>query len=94
MAEKLELPISEFKEKFVLEENGWQLIAKPGFRKNCFLDKNNNCQVYEARPKKCRTYPDWPEIFQSEETLKKETELCPGLRKAYEIYQNSHLSCD
>ena len=31
-----------------------------------FLDKHTNqCQIYEARPTQCRTYPFWPSIVES-----------------------------
>jgi Fe-S-cluster containining protein len=61
---------------------GWEVIASPDFRPRCFLTEENTCSVYELRPLACRTYPQWPQIWESEESLREETEKCPGLRRA------------
>jgi Fe-S-cluster containining protein len=89
MSRLLNLSIETFREKYVTRHNGWDIIASDRHRPNCFLDKKNQCQVYDARPNHCRTYPNWPEIWESENTLIKETYLCPALKKAYfEFNQN------
>ena len=33
-----------------------------------FLDDENKCTIYEARPVQCRTYPFWPNVLQSVES--------------------------
>lgn len=82
MSKLLTLSIDEFREKYVIKNNGWDVIASITHRPNCFLDKKNRCTVYKARPIDCRTYPDWPEIWETDVALVKETTLCPGLKKA------------
>ena len=72
----------QFIQQFVIKENGWVLIAHGSFRPDCFLDPQNRCQVYEARPAACRSYPDWPSIWASDQALLKEADACPGLKKA------------
>ena len=75
MASQLKLPIFEFKQKFTLRKNGWQIIADTRFRPNCFLNKDNYCDVYESRPHKCKTYPNWPEIWENKTSFLKEIKL-------------------
>eukprot|EP01047_Picozoa_sp_COSAG01_P015470 COSAG01_NODE_775_length_13698_cov_60.191632_7_plen_130_part_00 len=75
--------ITQFKQESVLEKNNWHLIATPDFRPKCFLDKTGKrCTVYEARPKACRTFPDWPSIWDSDAHIKETAAMCPGFRKA------------
>ncbi len=73
-----------FIQNYVRRENGWDVIAGPSFRPQCFLNTSNQCDVYEARPQACRSYPDWPEIWESNASILKESESCPGLKKAIE----------
>lgn len=37
-----------------------------------FLQSDNTCQIYEARPIQCSTYPFWPSILESREAWNKE----------------------
>lgn len=82
MARVVGLSVPDFREKYVVTHNGWDLIATPTHRPRCFLDENDCCTVYEARPIACRSYPDWPELWTSEEMLLSECKTCPGLQKA------------
>ena len=76
--------VSEFRKEYVVKHKGWDVIATRTHRTNCFLDDKNRCQVYEARPKACRTYPDWDMLWENEDDLKAECKLCPALKKAVE----------
>ena len=93
MATLLGLCVTEFMTRYVRRKNGWMVIADHQYRKNCFLDQNQHCKVYAARPKQCMTYPNWPEIWESKENLMKETLLCPALRKATKVVERQGLSC-
>jgi uncharacterized protein len=84
MSEALKIPLEQFKSEFVQTQKGWMIIASPTHRKNCFLDSCNRCLVYEARPLACRTYPHWPHIWETEDSIKKEIESCPGLKRSYQ----------
>ena len=82
MADQLGLSLAEFIDRFTKTEKGWRLVASPSFRRSCFLDQNHRCSVYSARPSACRSYPDWPDIWQSDETVIQEAQTCPGLNQA------------
>ncbi len=82
MAALLDLSLIEFQQSYTQKENGWEVIASPYFRQNCFLDAQNKCAVYSARPQACRTYPDWPNIWETDDTLLTESKSCPGLKLA------------
>ncbi len=82
MAQELKMTVGTFRQQFVKRDNGWSVIATPDFRVGCFLDKKNCCEIYKARPKECKTYPDWPEIWESDETLLNEAKECKGLAAA------------
>ena len=82
MAASLDIDIATFMSRFTKRDNGWTVISTQRFRPNCFLDDNNGCSIYNARPKHCRTYPDWPQIWDNKESLLTEASLCPALKKA------------
>jgi Fe-S-cluster containining protein len=91
MANLFGIDINIFKKKYVKKKNGWSILADRTHRPNCFLTEDNSCKVYSARPEHCQTYPDWPEIWKSENTLQTETQLCPALKKAYTTYKKDPL---
>ncbi len=84
MAAVLDLSVLSFREKYVLKKDNQNILASSQFRPACFLDSQNKCSIYSARPQKCKTYPHWPELWESEESIKKEITLCKGLRHAYQ----------
>ena len=43
-----------------------------------FDSKTRKCQVYEARPRQCRTWPFWDSNLKSPEAWEKTCEVCPG----------------
>lgn len=47
----------------------------------CIFLKDGKCEVYEARPIQCRSFPFWPELFRNHKEWKKTTDLCPGIGK-------------
>ncbi len=89
MAAELDISENEFRQKFVTNENGYDLIASPSFNQKCFLDCNNQCQVYKSRPNPCKSYPDWDSIWESEAALNKEQLMCKGLQLAIAKFQKS-----
>ena len=82
MASTLNISVELFLKQFVININGWQVIASPTFRTNCFLNLNQRCAIYENRPTECKTYPNWPTIWESDESLIEESNQCPGLKQA------------
>ena len=83
MATELNIDITTFIQRYVQKKEGWLTIANQNFRKNCFLNDKNECRIYNCRPKQCKTYPNWPEIWKSEDSFFQELLLCPALKKAY-----------
>lgn len=60
LAEHLELSVRAFKRRYTfVDEYGWTQLETEGER--CvFLDPDTmRCNVYEARPTQCRTFPFW-----------------------------------
>ena len=82
MAATLNISVELFLKQFVINIDGWQVIASPTFRTNCFLNLDRKCEVYENRPTACKTYPNWPSIWESEKSLVEESNQCPGLKQA------------
>ncbi|MEK9726705.1 MAG: YkgJ family cysteine cluster protein, partial [Candidatus Margulisiibacteriota bacterium] len=78
---------------FVKKINGWDVIASPNFRPKCFLNTTNHCEVYHNRPNACRTYPDWDNIWDSDEHIVKETQSCKGLKLAVQKFKNQNSIC-
>jgi len=84
MAAYLNMPLADFLQKFVVLDNGWRVLANTKHRPNCFLNDSKGCSIYPVRPKACKTYPDWPEIWGSMESIVYETTVCKGLKKAFD----------
>ena len=89
MAKSLNIDITTFLNRYVQKKNGWLTISNQRFRPNCFLTEKNTCKLYKDRPKQCKTYPNWPEIWESKNNFLKETLLCPGLKKAFTDYNKT-----
>lgn len=63
-------------------------VRKIGIRKSLreysngdcvFFDKKTRrCQVYQARPRQCRTWPFWDSNLKSPEAWQETCEVCPG----------------
>ena len=82
MAGVMKLDVPTFMSRYVRRRNGWMMVSDRTHRPDCFLDECSRCQVYEARPAACRTYPDWPTIWESDEAVRWEAASCPGLAAA------------
>jgi len=85
MAKSLGQPLAFFKAQYVIQDGPYFLISKPGYRKDCFLNCQNECQVYLARPQQCRTYPNWDNLWTSKASVLQEVQFCSGLKKAFVI---------
>jgi len=40
---------------------------------------NNDCSVYEARPKHCRDFPYWPSVLEDGAGFERARQVCPGI---------------
>jgi len=48
---------------------------------DCIFLSSEGCQIYEARPIQCRTYPFWEAIIANESSWNAESKECPGIGK-------------
>lgn len=65
-----------------------QYVRKIGIRKSLvefpngdcvfFDNETRKCNVYEARPRQCKTWPFWDSNLRSPETWEETCESCPG----------------
>lgn len=54
---------------------------------DCIFLKDKKCQIYEVRPKQCRTYPFWPQNLKSKQAWKDLVEKnCPGTLEKKQKY--------
>ena len=68
-----------------------QYVRKVGIRKSLvefpngdcvfFDNEQRNCQVYQARPRQCRTWPFWDSNLRSPADWERTCESCPGSGK-------------
>lgn len=88
LARHLNLNESDFIEKYLRidEDNDYVLKTVP-----CpFLDAENYCTVYEARPKACREYPHTDRVNQAGilKLTEKNSQICPAVA---DIFKNLEL---
>ncbi|MBN2384490.1 YkgJ family cysteine cluster protein [bacterium] len=67
-----------FTQQYLTHDRGWDLLSSPSFRPHCFLDSQNQCEIYPVRPQSCRTYPyQFSSMAEYREALKR----CPELQR-------------
>jgi len=79
MAVIVDMDVESFEEKYV---------RKIGIRKSLvefsngdcvfFDNETRKCDVYEARPRQCKTWPFWDSNLKSKETWEETCVSCPG----------------
>jgi len=85
-AKLLNISVHRFKVLYVEEEQempqdgsiGWVKLRDKGAADNSaciFLNDNNQCNIYEARPLQCLSYPFWPSIMASRKSWNEEVVL-------------------
>lgn len=82
MANVLNISLELFKKRYVRQrDNRYALIEKkiPNGEYDCIFLKDKKCQVYQARPIQCRTYPWWQENLNTEQSWKLAAEECEGI---------------
>ena len=71
---------NKFNRKYIDKKSGSIYLLKTKADDSCiFLDENNRCTIYSARPGHCRTFPFWPENLKSIYRWEKTKENCPGI---------------
>ena len=80
MGKLLNISTGEFTRKFCGKTDGVYHL-KDAKGPDCIFLKNNRCEVYEARPIQCRTWPFWPEVMNAKTWAKEVAAFCPGIGK-------------
>ncbi len=80
MGRLLKISTGEFTRKYCGKTDG-VFHLKDGTGPDCIFLKNNRCEVYEARPIQCRTWPFWPEVMNAKTWAKEVAAFCPGVGK-------------
>lgn len=83
----LNMSAKNFIKTYVLEDINGELSFKTV---PCvFLKDNNECSIYEVRPKACRAYPhiDDPGFYKRPHLNAKNVDVCPAVQKAADILQ-------
>jgi Fe-S-cluster containining protein len=81
IANFLNIPLEEFKQKFLIKV-GYKfsikekLLSKENYACLFFDEKTNRCTIYDVRPTQCRTFPFWDFFKTHINEVKKE---CPGI---------------
>jgi hypothetical protein len=78
MAAFLEMPLQEFRERYVVEGVDGLRIANPP-DVSCLFLRKEGCSIHEAKPLQCRTFPFWPEHVRNKRAWKKLSQYCPGI---------------
>jgi len=76
----LEVTPGWFKRRYLSRvPEGELVINNQGGGRCVFLDGDNRCRVYAARPLQCRTYPFWHEVVESRAGWRREARRCEGI---------------
>ncbi len=73
------ISLTDFTARYTTKEDGHYLLTYSD--KDCPFLKENRCQVYEARPWQCRTWPFWPENMETGVWEREVAAYCPGVGK-------------
>lgn len=76
----MNLSTADFTRRYLAKTDG-VFHLKDGDGPDCIFLKNNRCEVYEARPVQCRTWPFWPEVMNAKTWTKEVKAFCPGVGK-------------
>jgi Fe-S-cluster containining protein len=82
LAALLKLEVEEFEKRYV-RQVGIRKSLIEFSNGDCvfFHSESRTCQVYEARPRQCRTWPFWNSNLSSAEAWDRAAEHCPGCNR-------------
>lgn len=78
LAAHLGLVLEDFRTLHTDVTGGYRHLKDPD--RDCMFLRERRCDVYEARPSQCRTWPFWPENLKSTRAWQREVvKMCPGV---------------
>ncbi len=79
MAAVVGMDVQEFEDKYVRQIGiRKSLVEFPNGDCVFFDNESRKCNVYNARPRQCKTWPFWDSNLKSPETWERTCEDCPG----------------
>lgn len=91
MAVRLGMEVAAFEKKYVRQIGVRRSLVEYKNGDCVFFDnKSRKCNIYEQRPRQCRTWPFWNSNLRSPETWAETCEACPGSGKG-KLYQLEHI---
>jgi uncharacterized protein len=93
LAAALGLPVEEFQRQFVRSVGVRKSLLERA-NGDCVLlnGETRQCQVYDARPRQCRTWPFWPSNLSSPEAWETTAERCPGCNRGRRVFLGKILA--
>ncbi len=84
LAEKTAIDADEFRRTQIKRSGRRGFVLRQKRNQDCiFWDGARGCQVYDSRPRQCRTYPFWKANLQSEADWDRERRSCPGVGEGH-----------
>lgn len=94
MAAKLSIDPRAFKMKYIRRRDNKMALVEQKVGDGsvrCIFLKGKQCEVYEARPKQCRTFPWWQENLNTPESWKIASQSCEGITEEAPIVPLSEI---
>lgn len=80
IAQLLNISIELFKRRYVRQRNNrYALVEKKSQNNDCIFLQGKKCQIYQARPSQCRTFPWWRENLNSKQSWEIAAQSCEGI---------------
>ncbi|MBN2719177.1 MAG: YkgJ family cysteine cluster protein [Deltaproteobacteria bacterium] len=73
----LKIPMDVFFFRYCTYQDGAVVLQRNNG--GCCFHEYNRCQIYQARPKQCATWPFWTENLHPEEWYGPVKDCCPGI---------------
>jgi Fe-S-cluster containining protein len=97
IASFLKLPFDTFKKNHVRKvykpgEGYLYSLIELGEDNACVFLKDNECSIYDVRPKQCSTFPFWPKHLASKNDWEALKEMCEGINENAPIIPLSRIN--
>ncbi|MFN4174603.1 MAG: YkgJ family cysteine cluster protein, partial [Parachlamydiaceae bacterium] len=79
LANHLKLSREDFIDKYTRLIEGKRSLIEDPIHYDCVFLRDKRCEVYEARPVQCRTYPWWTQNLKSKKDWEEAAKFCEGI---------------